>query len=241
MVSAMAGTSDNPMPTPEPARAAAPEDFVELVDADGRTRWHVDTGFLGSRWQCLWGRGCQGIHDTRRPELADGCCSVGVRLVDEDEAMTIAALGATLAPAQLAHHGHPLVTEQAGHWHTTVVDGACVFFNPVGFAGGTGCALHLAALDDGDDPLDVKPQTCTRMPIRVEETHQPDGTTHVTVRAWRRDDWGPGGATMAWWCTEAPEAYTAHAPVLDTMAGELRVLLGDALYERVVEAIEPDR
>lgn len=217
----------------------APAPLLEIVDDDGRTRWHLDTGFLTSRWRCIWGAGCQGIHDEPRPDLADGCCSVGVRLVDDEEAMNIAALGATMEPERFAHAGHsPLVERRGAHWHTTVVDGACVFFNPVGFSGGAGCALHLSALADGEDPLDMKPQTCTRMPVRVDEHQRGDGTVDVTVRAWRRTDWGPGGETMAWWCTDAAEAYTADVSVLESMAGELRVLFGDALYERVCREIE---
>lgn len=212
--------------------------LVELLDDDGRTRWRLDAGFLRSNWRCAWGAGCQGIHDTPRPELADGCCSVGVRLVDEDEAMTIAALGATLDRDRFANASHtPLVERREEHWHTTVVDGACVFFNPAGSPGGPGCALHLAALAEHDDPIAWKPQTCTRMPIRVDEHEHDDGTVEVTVRAWRRDDWGPGGAAMAWWCTEAPETYAGDAPVIDTMAGELRELFGDRLYERARAAL----
>jgi hypothetical protein len=212
--------------------------MIELVDDDGRTRWHLDAGFLTSRWRCLWGAGCQGIHDTPRPELADGCCSVGVRLVDDDEAMTIAALGASLDATTFANAVHtPVVEQRDGHWHTVVTAGACVFFNPVGFAGGAGCALHLAALAEGDDPLDWKPQTCTRMPVRVDESTAADGTVDVHVRAWRRADWGPGGASMSWWCTEAPEAYTGEQPVHASLEGELRVLFGDPLYERVVDAL----
>ena len=42
---------------------------------------------------------------------------------------------------------------------------------------------------------------------------------------------------MAWWCTDAPEAYRGNQPVIESLHGELRVLLGDALYERAVEAI----
>lgn len=215
------------------------ESFVELVDDDGRTRWRLDATFLRSRWSCIWGAGCQGIHDTARPELHDGCCSVGVELIDGEEAMTIAALGAALDPSRFAHAGtRPLVERRGDQWFTPVVDGACVFFNQPGFAGGVGCALHLSALDAGEDPIEWKPQTCTRMPIRVDERITPEGT-ELTVRAWRRADWGPEGATMAWWCTDAPEAYRANHPVIESLHGELRVLLGDALYERAVEAIIP--
>ena len=212
-----------------------PAPLLELTDPDGRTRWRFDTAFLRSTWTCIWGHGCPGIHDERRPELFDGCCSVGVELIDAEEAMTIAALGASIDPTLFEHAAHPTYVEQRGEqWLTPVVDGACVFFNRPGFAGGTGCALHLAALDAGEDPLDWKPQTCTRMPIRVDEVPTADGTAvELTVRAWRRPDWGPDGETMAWWCTEAPEAHVGDRPVFESLGGELRVLLGDALYEEV--------
>ena len=69
--------------------ASVPESrFVEVLDADGRTRWRVDRGFLESNWRCIWGMGCQGIEDEPAPELHRGCCSVGARLADEQEAMT---------------------------------------------------------------------------------------------------------------------------------------------------------
>ena len=213
------------------------EKFVQLLDEDGRTRWRLDAAFLTSRWSCIWGAGCQGIHETERPELHDGCCSVGVELIDEEEAMTIAALGAALEPERFEHAGvRPLVERRGEQWFTPIVDGACVFFNRPAFGGGVGCALHLAAIDAGEDPLEWKPQTCTRMPIRVDESHAAEGPV-LTVRAWRRSDWGADGATMAWWCTEAAEAYRGEQPVIESLRGELRVLLGDALYERAVEAL----
>lgn len=211
--------------------------FVELPDPDGRTVWRLDAGFLGSVWRCRWGRGCQGIHDEARPELMDGCCSVGVVLRDADEAMTVTALAATLAddgfqfaPGARAAGGP--VERRDGHWVTRVVDGACVFLNRPGFPGGAGCALHLGALRHGEAPVDWKPQTCSRVPLRVEERERPDGATEVTVRAWQRADWGPGGATMAWWCVDAPEAYDGDGPVVDHLADELRGIMGDDVYER---------
>ena len=213
--------------------------LLELTDPDGVTRWRFDTTFLRSAWTCIWGAGCQGIHDTARPELFDGCCSVGVELIDDEEAMTIAALGASLEPARFEHADHGTFVERRGEqWFTPIVNGACVFFNRPGFAGGVGCALHLAALDAGEDPLDWKPQTCTRMPLRVDERPTTDGTAvELTVRPWRRADWGPDGRTMAWWCTEVPEAYVGDGPVVERLAGELRVLLGDALYEQLADEV----
>ena len=122
-------------------------------------------------------------------------------------------------------------------WATRVVDGACVFLNRPGFEGGAGCTLHLAALAEGDDPLDWKPQTCGRVPVEADERLRADGTVEVTVRPWRRDDWGPGGASIAWWCTDAPEAFTADAPVVDTLAEVLRRLMGDDVFGRARAAL----
>jgi hypothetical protein len=214
--------------------------FVEVLDpADGRTRWRLDAGFLRSRWRCLWGDGCQGIHDERRPELGDGCCSVGVVLADTEEAMTVSALAATLDPARFQFAGEAGaggVLDGEGR-ATRVVEGACIFLNRPGFAGGAGCALHLAALAEGDDPLDWKPRTCWKLPLKVVD--RPGGGAELA--AWGRGDWGPGGATMAWWCIEAPEAFTADRPVLETLEPELRRVLGDDLYDAARAALDPPR
>lgn len=217
--------------------------FVEVHDPDGSTVWRLDAGFLGSSWRCVWGQGCQGIHDDPRPELMDGCCSVGVVLRDAQEAMDVTALAATLDDRRFQHApaartaGGPVERRGDGHWVTRVVDGACVFLNRPGFPGGAGCALHLGALHHGEPPIDWKPQTCSRVPLRVEEHERPDGTTEVTVRAWQRSDWGPGGATMAWWCVEAPEAYDGDGPVVDRLAEELRGVMGDEVYARARDAL----
>jgi hypothetical protein len=243
----------------DPDGPDAPEArFVEIIDAHNDIRWRLDAGFLTSRWQCIWGAGCQGIHDVRQPELRDGCCSVGVVLADEEEAMNIAAIAATLSAEEMQFHdaGHAdgFVQAYGGRWATRVVDGACIFLNRPGFIGGPGCALHRAALDAGDEPIRWKPQTCSRIPLRVDEFDGPrdgqdgliadgpsgpssDPLTDITVRAWRRDDWGPGGATMAWWCTEAPEAFCADEPVIVTLEQELRDIVGDRTYDELRERL----
>ncbi|MFP5320369.1 MAG: hypothetical protein ACLGIC_00825 [Acidimicrobiia bacterium] len=202
----------------------AGERFEEVVDPVDGTRWRVDVGFLGSRWRCRWGDGCQGILDEPAEHLQQGCCSVGAELLDEDEAMLIGALAATLPPERFQHHADAAeggVYADRSKRHTRVVDGACIFFNHPGFAGGTGCALHLAALDDGERPMDGKPSVCWQLPLKVERA---DGA--ATLRRWRRDDWGPGGRTMAWCCTEASEAEDGDVPVAESLADELRALVG---------------
>lgn len=218
--------------------------FVEFVGADGRTVWKVDQGFLRSGWRCIWGEGCQGIEDTAAPDAHLGCCSVGAHLADEEEAMTVAALAACLMPEQFQYFelaAYEGVFADASARSTRVVDGACIFLNRPGFPGGMGCALHLAAEDDGVDPLDYKPGVCGRVPLRVESLPDgEDGVPRMALRPWRRDDWGPGGATMAWWCTEASECFDHPEPVVESLAEPLRRLLGQADYELLRETLATD-
>jgi hypothetical protein len=213
------------------AQVPGDEGFVEITTAD--TLWRVDRGFLESRWTCIWGRGCQGILSEPAEHLAQGCCSVGAELDGDDEAMNLAALAAALPPSRFQFHD----TAQTGgifnsdeRRNTRVVDGACIFLNRPGFEGGAGCALHLAALDAGESPVDWKPSVCWQLPIKIDWTDRGDGGEIATVRRWTRDDWGDDEEDMAWWCTEAPEAYVGETPVVESLTEELRAMLGEPVY-----------
>jgi hypothetical protein len=113
--------------------------------------------------------------------------------------------------------------------NTRVVDGACVFLNRPGFDGGMGCALHLAAVAEGESPLEWKPSVCWQLPLRVDWSDRGDGGEVAVVRRWRRDDWGDEGDAMAWVCTEVPETYTGDRPVIDSLADELATITGEAV------------
>lgn len=215
-----------------------PDDHqFETIETEDTT-WRFDRGFLGSNWQCLWGRGCQGILSEPSAHLQQGCCSVGAELDGEAEAMNVAALAATLQPERFQFHAAAMdggVFRDGQRTSTRVVEDACIFLNRPGFAGGAGCALHLAAIDAGESPVDWKPSVCWQLPIKVEWADRGDGGEIATVRRWRRTDWGDDEDHMVWWCTEDPAAYTAASPVIDTMAGELAAILhdqhtGDAVF-----------
>lgn len=127
--------------------------------------------------------------------------------------------------------------DDAARTRTRVVDGACVFLNRPGFAGGEGCALHIAALAVGESPTEWKPSVCWQLPLRVDwalvDDAEPEGPETATVRRWSRADWGEHGTTMAWCCTErseGAEAYSGTEPVVDSLADELATLAGDAVY-----------
>jgi hypothetical protein len=65
-----------------------------------------------------------------------------------------------------------------------------------------------------------------------------DDVEIATVRAWRREDWGDDGDPMAWCCTErigdhpnaTDEAYVGDRPVIESLAEELREIVGTPVY-----------
>ena len=227
-----------------------PDAFIEIIDDD--TVWRFEREFLESNWTCLFGRGCHGILDHRAAELNQGCCSLGAHFGDgepgQSEAMNVDAYAAMLTPEQfqfhaVAHEEHtPAATADDGangifgdreRTHTRVVDGACIFLNRPGFAGGEGCALHIAALESGDSPTEWKPSVCWQLPIRVDWQDVDDHTESATVRRWTRSDWGEHGQKMAWCCTERSEggeAYSGTERVIDSMAESLVALAGETVW-----------
>jgi len=203
----------------------------EIVD--GATTWRFDRSFLTSSWTCLWGRGCTGILPEPSEHLGQGCCSIGAELDGDDEARLISALAATLDPARFQHHADAAaggVFADERRRATRVVDGACVFLNRPGFAGGAGCALHLAAVDAGESPIEWKPSVCWQLPIHVDWEAGPGDTEVATVRRWSRADWGEHGTTMAWCCTEGERAYVGDRPVVESLGDELEAIVGTAVY-----------
>jgi len=213
---------------------------MEEID-DGGTVWRFDTDFLRSSWTCIWGRGCKGILAEPSEHLGQGCCSVGAELTDEDEARMISALAATLEPNRFEHHPE---ARRAGIFgddrrlSTRIVDGACIFLNRPGFAGGPGCALHLAAIDEGESPLHWKPSVCWQLPIRVDWEPGDDGVEVATVRRWNRSDWGSEGETMAWCCTEEPQAYVGDRPVIESLGAEIEAIVGTEVHVELKRRLE---
>jgi len=200
---------------------------------DGDVTWRFDRRFLTSNWTCIWGRGCKGILDEPAEELNQGCCSIGAELTDEDEAMTVSALAATLDPSIFEHHAAvdaDDVFNDATRTNTKIVDGACIFLNRPGFPGGEGCALHIAALQSGESPIAWKPSVCWQLPIKVDWEPQADGSEIATLRGWERRDWGDEGTTMHWCCTEGPEAYVGDRPVFESLADELDAVMGTTAF-----------
>jgi len=228
-----------------------PEDLHEWIsfeDPGEQRTWLFDATYLRSRYTCIYGAGCQGVLDAPAAELEQGCCSYGAHFVDEDDVANVVRKFVRLTPEQMQFHreattggflapGEP-ADDGSAVTVTRLVDDACIFLNRPGFARGAGCALHVAALDAGERPLDWKPNVCWQVPIRLE--HSTDENGHVTsrLREWKRRDWGEGGEEFHWWCTEAPEAFVGAAPVYLASRDEIVALVGSTIYALLVEQLE---
>jgi hypothetical protein len=220
-------------------------EWVSVEDEHEERTWVFDVTFLLSRWTCIFGRGCQGVLTGPAAELVQGCCSYGAHFTDAEDEARVEAAAATLTAEhwQFRREGRQrgvVKTNASGERVTRMVGGACVFLNRPGFAGGAGCALHRAALDRGERPMDFKPDVCWQLPLRREERDDGGGHITSTIVEWKRSDWGAGGAEFHWWCTEAPEAFTAPEgqPVYRTMADELTGLIGPEVYARLAAYLD---
>ncbi|HEX4867320.1 MAG TPA: hypothetical protein VFV32_06795 [Acidimicrobiales bacterium] len=220
-----------------------PDDVHEWVSFEDPTEdrtWVFDLTFLVSPWTCIYGRGCQGVLTGPAPELEQGCCSYGAHFVDEDDEAKVRGYVDRLTPEQWQLHedGRRLGTterDEGGDITTRLVDDACVFLNRPGFEGGAGCALHRAALEAGERPLDWKPAVCWQLPLRLEERTADDGHVTSTLREWKRRDWGEGGFEFHWWCTDDTAAFVDREPVYVTMRDEIVELVGPTAYDLLVE------
>lgn len=211
---------------------------MEFADPVDGTIWHIDAEFLTSNWTCIWGKGCKGILPEPAEHLNQGCCSHGAQFLDDEEAMNTGALAMTLDPARFQFHAEAAASgiyEDESRTLTRVVDGACIFHNRPGFTGGEGCALHLAATDAGESPTTWKPSVCWQLPLRAET--QEDGSK--VLRHWARTDWDDEKSTIAWCCTEEPEAYVGDVSVIESLQEELTAMVGPEVYVEITRRLTP--
>ncbi len=218
----------------------APRDAHEWLSfedpAEDRT-WLVDVTFLSSRWRCIYGSGCQGVLTEPAPEQTEGCCSYGAHFTDEADVERVTAAAATLSGEQWQFRSKgrrkagAVKRDFEGVAATRLVDGACIFLNRPGHPGGAGCALHRAAIDGGVPPRKLKPDVCWQLPLRREDTVAADGHVTSSLGEWGRRHWGAGGAQFAWWCTEAPSAFSRREPVYLSLRDELVAMVGEEVYD----------
>ena len=221
----------------------ATREWAWFDDPNEYRRWHVDVTFLASTWECIFGRGCQGVLTEPTPELGHGCCSYGAHFSDrkDRERTERAAKQLSTDEWQFAKEGRNkgVVARVGKSWRTRLVDDACIFLNRPGFKAGAGCALHLHALNTGKHFIETKPEVCWQVPIRrVDDDPDADGLVVSTLGEWGRDGWGEGGLDFAWWCTEAPEAFGARQPVYRSCEVELREMMSDDVFEAVANYLD---
>jgi hypothetical protein len=227
--------------TEPPAETATPTatEWVSFPDPVADRTFLFDVAFLESRWTCIYGRGCQGVLTAAAPEWEQGCCSYGAHFTGEEDAARVerAAAGLTADDWQFRgearRRGGPLRRTRDGGRATRMVDEACIFLNRPGFPGGAGCALHRGALRAGEKPLAWKPDVCWQLPLRREDAVADSGHVTTTIRAWSRRDWGRGGRSFHWWCTDSPEAFCGRRPVVEELRDELVAMVGQELYDLV--------
>jgi hypothetical protein len=208
-----------------------------------RRRWEIDVTFLTSSWRCVFGQGCQGVLTEPAPELIHGCCSYGAHASDKADRRRTERFAEELTEDdwQFKRRGEKKgvwVSIGKKEWRTRLVEGACIFLNRPGFPTGPGCALHQYAMRTGRHFSETKPTVCWQLPLRAWDREEDDGSITSVLTEFAREGWGEGGEEFAWWCTEAPEAFTAAEPVYKSMEAELRLMLGDGIYEELAKYLD---
>lgn len=240
-------TSRTPSLTPQTVPAYAypmpevsldfPRAFIEFGDPDDDLQlFRCDLTWLTSRWLCIFGRGCGGIIEDR-PD--DGCCSLGAHFSDNNDRKRVQKWAKQLSPQEWQFYregtSKGVIGKDAdGDKQTRVVDGACIFLNRVGFAGGEGCALHNQAIRTGHKSLEAKPDVCWQLPTRrsFETLKRADGVeiTVVVISEFDRRGWGSGGADLHWYCSGNTQAHVGTEPVYVSERDTLVALMGKQAY-----------
>ncbi len=230
--------------TPGAPARANPHEWISFDDPTEDRTWVIDATFLLSSWTCIFGQGCQGVLEDDATALEQGCCSHGAHFLDDADVATVEDAVERLTDDQWqyrrsASRGGFLGSDpDSGERMTRVVDGACIFLNRPGFARGAGCALHSAALDAGERPMDWKPDVCWQLPLRLEEHTDEHGHVTSTLREWKRRDWGEAGIGFHWWCTSEPEAFVGHRPVYEELRDEIAELVEPHIYPLIVGQLQ---
>jgi hypothetical protein len=219
-----------------------PDDEGEVIRAD--LTW------LTSSYTCIFGSGCRGIYATS-PSV--GCCTLGAHFAGKEDEKRTAGFVAQLTPENWQFH--PGRTVRKKDWielddegerktktHEVDGEGACVFANRPGFAGGAGCALHVLAGSLGVSHVETKPDVCWQLPLRraFRTVERADDTSYleVTITEYERGGWGAGGHDFDWYCTANTEAHVAPEPVFLTHRNELVAMIGEGAYEELVQHCE---
>lgn len=214
-----------------------PRQWVEFVNpADPDQMIRADLTWLTSRWTCIFGRGCKGI-SAERPDA--GCCVHGAHFSEKKDEKRVRQWVKLLTPELWENHDlgqgkRGWIEKEDGADKTRVVDGACIFHNSEGFAGGYGCALHHLAEQEGVSFIETKPEVCWQLPLRrtYDNISYEDGRerTVLVLGEYDRRSWGEGGHDLDWYCTGDTDAHIGTEPVYISSRDEIVALIGEASY-----------
>lgn len=219
-----------------------PRAWVEFVDpSDDDQLIRCDLTWLMSKYNCIFGRGCKGI-DAERPDA--GCCAHGAHFSEKKDEKRVGKWVKKLTPElwenfETGHSKKGWTQKEDGADKTRVVNGACIFHNSEGFAGGYGCALHHLAEQEGVSFIETKPDVCWQLPLRrsYDNVTYEDGRERsvVVLGEYDRRGWGAGGSDFEWYCTGNTEAHTASEPVYINSKDEIVALIGAPAYEELAQ------
>lgn len=221
-------------------------------------KWQVHFTFLASNWECLYGNGCPGLFGTHENTYKDdiGCCRHGFWFSDPDDMDRIQSRVDQLTGedwdiermAKFKHDWKVVFSidrdEEDINGRSRVSDGACVFSNrntgSVGRTGKMGCAFHHLGERIGQpDHVDTFPAVCWQLPLRMQTEGQINYVYPWTLDEWGgQDEDGTYDSFACWWCVDSNEAYSGSRRVYQGMEHELRELMGDQAYDRMVELLE---
>lgn len=214
--------------------------WVEFDDpADEENIFRCDLTWLTSNWNCIYGQGCQGIHEGK---AENGCCSLGAHFSGREDHSRVKKYVELLTPETWQNHkaakGKWTERDEDGQKKTRVLNGGCIFLNASDFPAGGGCALHHLADRENTSITKTKPDVCWQLPIRrdFEWRKLEDGTKRyiITIEEYTRAGWGPGGHDLNWYCTSNTEAHNAPKPVYVTEKDTLIELMGEKGYKQLV-------
>ena len=231
-----------------------PLEWVTFPAEEPDLQYRVNVSFLLSNYQCIFGRGCQGLLNRgARPDVA--CCERGVTFFDEADFERISSRVEQLTSEDCDHIDHIrsrgwYQSSSAGRpYKTRKLGDACIFANRNGGAAGKpGCAFHHLAGRLGIHHSETKPFICWTVPINFtyESADEPGGRTTLIVSAFTADAWGgsddqeepTGRGHMGYWCIDTPDAFIGSQPVYKSMERELRAGMSNSGYERMAELLD---
>lgn len=233
-----------------------PTDWLEFEKPDNKGSYlRVHLGFMLSNWSCIYGQGCPGIVSEGEEGVATdiGCCRQGAHIIDPEDLKKVTEHVAMLTDEDWdeenrlqAEKGGWLVTYKEGEdadgeisTKTRVVNRGCIFANrhtgSVGSTGKIGCAFHHLGQRLGKSHTELMPDICWQLPLYMDPEDE-DGVE--TLRPYDADQWDASDDWMKWWCIDTPDAYHSDRAVYITLEEEIRAMIGDPCYERLVELIK---